>query len=161
MDLILRDGEHLLDLGDIRVSNNELVLILILVEVHSGPHARIHEYSPHCFVDTNLVRCLLLRHAKFSARVPENPFHKRPIFRTIQKGWDRPNLCPWLARWFSQQVSPCFCACPELPATHLKLARLRALESLTTSLSVLRGSKLEQLLPVFTRLYRVELELGN
>ena len=37
----LRNGEHLLDIGDIRVSNNALVVILILVEVHSGPHTRI------------------------------------------------------------------------------------------------------------------------
>ena len=88
MDLVLRHGGHLLDLGDIhlldlgdiRVSNNALVLILILVEVHGGPHTRIHEYSPRCFVDTNLVRCLLLRQTKFSAHVPQNPFHIRPMF---------------------------------------------------------------------------------
>ena len=67
VDLVLRNGEDLFDIGDIRVSNNALVLILILVEVHTGPHARIHKYSPHCFVDTKLVHCLLLRHAKFLA----------------------------------------------------------------------------------------------
>ena len=70
----------MLGLGDIRVSKNTPVLILILVEVHSGPHTRIHKYSPNCFVGEDLVLWVLLRLANFLAHDPKNPFYTRPIF---------------------------------------------------------------------------------